>query len=253
MLGMLAFERRRPAAGGLLLAYAVVGKMFPGVLVIYLAVRREWRAVAWTTAWCLVLLLLAIADVGWAPFAHFREHLPKLLSGDAFPILRLPGPADVNLSAPGVILKLASLGGPRLPVEALRVSGWIYTAAILLATVQLARRPLPGRLAPIAWLIVLGLASLRSPFLPFYGGFAAFWIASLLLGVFWQDGRTRAVALAAWVVLLPVWAGPLSTPPAVVAAVTLAQIAVMLGLFAYAAHLARGADPQPAAVAGARP
>ena len=47
---MLLFERRRHAAGGLLLAYAIVSKLFPGVLVLYLLLRRDWRAVGWTAA-----------------------------------------------------------------------------------------------------------------------------------------------------------------------------------------------------------
>lgn len=253
LMGMLAFERRRPAIGGLLLAFAVVSKMFPGLLLLYLVVRREWRAVAWTAAWGVAFVLLAIADVGWAPFAAFRDHLPKLLSGDAFPMLRFTGPPDVNLSAPGLILKLTSLGGPAVPLGAIRVAGWIYSAVIVLATAWLAMRPLPARVAPLAWLIVLGLASLRSPFLPFYGAYAAVWIATLLLGVFWRDVRTRAVALGAWVILLPVWAGPPGLPPAVIAGTTTLQILVMLGLFAYASGIARRSAPLPASPAEGRP
>ena len=40
-VAMLLFERRRPAAGGLLLAYAIVSKLYPGVLVLYLLLRRD--------------------------------------------------------------------------------------------------------------------------------------------------------------------------------------------------------------------
>jgi alpha-1,2-mannosyltransferase len=246
MLAMLAFERRQPAAGGLLLGFTVVAKMFPAMLVLYLAVRRDWRAVAWTAVWCVALVLLSLADIGWAPFDHFREHLPKLLSGEAFPMLRIRGAPDVSLSAPGVILKLTTLGGPAVPLDALRVAGWVYTALILVATVLLALRPLPERLAPLAWLIVLGLASLRSPFLPFYGAFAAFWIATLLLGTFWHVARIRWVAVGAWTLLLPVWAGPPGTPPALIAAVTTLQIAVILGLFVFAVRVAGNARARPA-------
>ena len=51
MLSMLAFERGRHAVGGLLLAYALIGKLFPGRLIVSLVARREWRAVAWTCGW----------------------------------------------------------------------------------------------------------------------------------------------------------------------------------------------------------
>ena len=43
-VALLAFERGCHALGGLLLAYAIVGKLFPALLLVYLAIRREWRA-----------------------------------------------------------------------------------------------------------------------------------------------------------------------------------------------------------------
>src|SRR3954451_16317105 len=45
MLAMLLFERRRFAAGGALLAFATVSKLFPGLLLVYLIVRRPGRSV----------------------------------------------------------------------------------------------------------------------------------------------------------------------------------------------------------------
>jgi len=48
MLAMVLFERRRFAAGGAVLAFATVSKLYPGLLVLYLLVRRQWRAAAWT-------------------------------------------------------------------------------------------------------------------------------------------------------------------------------------------------------------
>ena len=82
---MLLFERRRHASGGAILAYAIVSKLFPGVLLLYLVLRRDWRAVSWTAAWSVALAAVTLADVGAAPFAAFLEHLPGLLSGEAFP------------------------------------------------------------------------------------------------------------------------------------------------------------------------
>ena len=87
-VALLAFERGRHALGGLLLAYAIVGKLFPALLLVYLAIRREWRAVGWTAGWAVMLTLVTIADIGWAPFPSFFDHLPRLLSGEAFPMLR---------------------------------------------------------------------------------------------------------------------------------------------------------------------
>jgi hypothetical protein len=241
MLGMLAFDRRQPAAGGLLLAYAIVGKMFPGLLLVYLAVRREWRAVAWTAGWSIVLTLVTLADVGWAPFAAFLDHLPRLLSGEAFPMLQLAGPSDISLSVPGLVLKLQRFGGPALGFGALHIAGWIYSAVILVATVRLASRPIAPRLAPLAWLVVLGLATLRAPFLPGYGVFQAVWIATILLALSWRDAPRRWLLLALWASLLWMTAGPLTTPLWIIATATTLQIAVIVGLYALAVATIRAA------------
>jgi hypothetical protein len=241
MLAMLAFERRRAAIGGLLLGYAIVGKLFPGLLLVYLVVRREWRAVAWTAGWAAALTAIAIADVGWTPFAHFLDHLPRLLSGEAFPMLRAPGPPNISLSVPGIVLKLPSLGGPALPFVALKIAGWIFSAVILWATVRLALRPVAPRLAPLAWLVILGLATLRSPFLPGYGVFQGVWIASILLAVAWADVRRRLIVLALWAALVWTTAGPPSLPPFVIAGLTTLQTIAILALFGIAVRVGRDA------------
>jgi alpha-1,2-mannosyltransferase len=249
MLAMLAFERGSHAVGGLLLAYAIVGKLFPGLLVVYLAVRRDWRALAWTAAWALGLTLVTIADIGWAPFTAFLDHMPKLLSGEAFPMLRMQGPPDVSQSVPGLVLKLPRFGGPVLPFEALKIAGWIFSVVIVWATVRLALRPVAPRLAPLAWLVVLGLATLRSPFLPGYGAFQGVWVATLLLALTWSDARRRALALLLWAPLLWMTAGPPTLPPVVIATATTLQTIAILALFGLAARLGRAATDRPAGAA----
>ena len=111
-VAMLLFERRRPAAGGLLLAYAIVSKLYPGVLVLYLLLRRDWRALGWTAAIGTALVLVTVVDVGWTPMAAFADHLPKILSGEAFPGLRAAPAIAVNESVPGIVFKLGLFGVP---------------------------------------------------------------------------------------------------------------------------------------------
>jgi alpha-1,2-mannosyltransferase len=246
-LGMLAFERGRHAVGGLLLAYAIVGKLFPGLLLVYLAVRREWRALAWTTTWALALTLVTIADIGWAPFTAFLDHMPKLLSGEAFPMLRMQGPPDVSQSVPGLVLKLPRFGGPVLPFEALKIAGWIFSVVIVWATVRLALRPVAPRLAPLAWLVVLGLATLRSPFLPGYGAFQGAWVATILLALTWSDVRMRALTLLLWAPFLWMTAGPPTLPPLVIATATTLQTIAILTLFGLAVRIGRAAAAHPTA------
>ena len=110
---MLLFERQRHAAGGAILAYAIVSKLFPGVLLFYLLLRRDWRAVGWTAVWAVVLVAITFADVGAVPFAAFLEHLPGLLSGEAFPAFRSAAPIAVNESIPGLAFKSVCSAGRR--------------------------------------------------------------------------------------------------------------------------------------------
>ena len=43
LLAMSCFERRLHALGGALLALAIAAKLYPGVFVLYLLLRRDWR------------------------------------------------------------------------------------------------------------------------------------------------------------------------------------------------------------------
>lgn len=239
MLGLAAFARGRHALGGVLLAFAIVGKMFPGILLVYLALRREWRAVAWTCAWSVVFLLVTLADVGWAPFPYFLHHLPRLLSGEAFPMLRAAIAAANNLSVPGLVLKLPAFGGPAVPFGSIRIAGWIYSVVVLAVVVLLARRPVARAYEPLAWLAVLGLTALRSPFLPTYGAFPGAWLGALLLAICWTDARRWWTVLMLWVILLPTMAGPSPIPMWAIATFTTLQTAAVVGLAVIAIRVAR--------------
>jgi alpha-1,2-mannosyltransferase len=198
---MLLFERGRHATGGALLAYAVVSKLFPGLLVLYLLLRRDWRAVGWTAAWGLAILVVAVADVGLAPFTAFVDQLPRLLSGEAFPAFRNAGAIAINESVPGLVFKIREWGGPAFGFGAARVVGWIYTLFLIAATAWLALRPAPRSPAPLIWISLLILATMRSPFLPYYAPFPSLWLATLIAAVGWQQRSFRWTAIALWVVL----------------------------------------------------
>jgi hypothetical protein len=181
MCAMVLFERRRWAAGGAVLAYATVSKLYPGMLVLYLLARRQWRAVAWTAAFSGVVVLLSLLDTGLAPFTAFLHHLPGILSGEAFPAFRNPAATGINVSIPGLVFKLKLFGVAGMSFAASKVVGWVYTLAVLGAIALVARRPLRDQEAPAIWLAILILATLRSPFLPQgYGVFPAIWLATLL-------------------------------------------------------------------------
>jgi alpha-1,2-mannosyltransferase len=200
LVAMVLFERRRFALGGGLLAYVTLSKLFPGLLILYLALRREWRALAWTAAMGAALLLATLAMVGWTPFASFADHLPGLLSGEAFPGLRRPAAIAINHSLPGLVFKLEQLGVWDFSYGASRVVGWLCTALAAGVTIALARRPTSGAEKPIVWLTILIVATLRSPFLPqTYAVFPGLWLLTWLFARGEPTARNLGLVLLAWV------------------------------------------------------
>lgn len=185
MAAMVLFEGRRWAGAALALAYATVSKLYPGMLVFYMLARRQWRAVAWSAAMCAGLIVLSLMDGGLAPFLSFREHLPRLLSGEAFPALRNPGPMSINISVPGLVFKAKLFDAPGMGFTASKVVGWVFTVVVLWATYAAARRTLREDEKPLVWIGILILATLRSPFLPqSYGVLPALWALTLLAATY---------------------------------------------------------------------
>ena len=111
---MICFEERRPAVVGALLAVAIVSKLSPAFLLVYLIARRRWHDVAWTLGACAVFALVGVALLGWAPFAAFLSYqLPRIQSGEAFSFYEGTELfVSRNLGIPGLVTKLHFLGVP---------------------------------------------------------------------------------------------------------------------------------------------
>lgn len=202
MLAMLLLDRRHHASGGLVLAFATASKLYPGLLIVFLLVRRQWRALAWTAGWGAVLTLAALADAGWLQFRGFFDHVPGLLSGEAFPAFRNPGAMAVNFSLPNIGFKLKVLGIGDLGFGAAKVLGFVYTIVAVWATVALARRAQGPVLGPIAWLAIIAIATLRSPFLPAaYAAFPFIWLLSLLAATHAPTPRALALTMLGWIAM----------------------------------------------------
>jgi len=212
-VAMLLFERRRYAAGGLLLGYAVASKLFPGVLLLFLLVRRDWRAIGWTTAVGVALTVVALLDVGWTPFAAFLHHLPKLVSGEAFPGLFRPEAIAINESVPGLVFKLGLFGVPNMGFAAARIVGWVYTLALIGATAWMAAGARDRAKDPVLWVAILLLATLRSPFLPNYAVFPPLWLATLVAAVAWPRPGVRWLTIGLGLALSVAFGqGAIATP-----------------------------------------
>jgi hypothetical protein len=77
----------------------------------------------------------------------------------------------------------------------------IYTLVVLALTIIIARRTLNREDEPLAWLTILILASLRSPFLPAYAVIPVLWLLTLLAATVAPTVRILCGTLLAWVVL----------------------------------------------------
>jgi hypothetical protein len=167
---LLAFDRRRSALGGALLAAAVLAKLFPGLLVVALVGRRRWRDLAWTGAMAVVLTVVCFAVLGSAPFAAFVDYqLPRLADGSAFafdqawPEIRDLIVAD-NQGVRGLVIKLGALGLPGFDEATARTATRLFGLAALALAALFGWWE--GRLSRLeratCWLALLGLASLAS-------------------------------------------------------------------------------------------
>jgi hypothetical protein len=215
LLAMALFERRRWAAGGALLAFAIASKLYPGLLVLYLVARRQWRAVGWTAAMGILIVLATGVDIGWEPYRHFLDHLPGLLGGEAFPAFRNPMAMAINFSVPGIVFKLGLLGVPGMGFPAAKIVGWIFTLVAAALTIQAARRFWRDEDKPLIWTAILILATLRSPFLPqAYAAFPVLWILTLLAARAPVTGQRLAWVLVGWAALNIFWPmdWPMSPP-----------------------------------------
>jgi hypothetical protein len=90
---------------------------------------------------------------------------------------------------------------------AAQLVGWLWTAACIAATVVLARRTQDPRDLPLAWVAILILATLRSPFLPHgYGTFPVLLLLVLLAVRVAPSAKSLAPLLLAWLglnILIP--------------------------------------------------
>ncbi|MFL6576337.1 MAG: glycosyltransferase family 87 protein [Povalibacter sp.] len=230
MIAMLCFERGKNAVGGALLAYTVVSKLFPGLLLFYLLVRKQWNALAWTAAMGVVYLLLSVADVGTQPYFAFMKHLPGLVGGEAFPAFRNPAAMAINLSIPGLIFKLKLFDVPGMGFAAAKLVGWIYTVVAVAMTIVMARRVRTEQEKTVVFLAILTLATLRSPFLPTaYAAFPPLWLLTLAGAVMAPTIRTL-MGIVLLCLLLNVYSALDLLPPKSMALLSALPQAVLIGL-----------------------
>ena len=235
LLALVAFEKRRHVFGGALLGFAVVSKLFPGLLVLYLVARRRWRAVFWTCGASAIYVMATFVLFGAKPFTAFAKfQAPRLQSGEAFSFAfeRLR-PTINNSSVLGIVYKLA-----RLDLYSMESAGgiakivtWAFSVFLVVVAVWVGLRQ--GRGSPRGglgretsssemarmwsarvWIALLVLAQLRSPFLPWgYGNVAVIWLVVMMLPLPGSHYLPALLVVPLWALFtpaVPLFFGPLT-------------------------------------------
>jgi alpha-1,2-mannosyltransferase len=209
-LALVLLITRRIKTGALILAYVALSKIFPGLLVVYLLLARRWRAVLWTAAVGVALLILSVWILGLKPLQDFVQHeMPAIANGQAFPQAERLNVAQSNQSIYGLTVRLRVLGAHWLDqTTGLRVTS-LYGLLIIALTVfagwksRIDLSSPSGRVVLVqTGLALMTLASFRSPFVggP-YGLVSTLWLLTLLAA-----GAETRNARAFWAVVFVVCA-----------------------------------------------
>lgn len=224
---MVLFTRRRHAVGGALLAFAILSKVSPAALGLYLLVQRRWAAVAWTAAFGGIYSLATLLVFGLGPFEAFLGGgvWRALASGEfqAFVLDWTPA-VLINYSPFGIPHKLALLGVEIAdPMAAGRLLSNLYTLAVLALVIVVALRLRGREQAPeqgprerleqlVVWLALLTLASFRAPFAPWtYTAVGAVWLFAAYAPLLRPTARSVALLAACWF-LVSVYGPPVPVP-----------------------------------------
>jgi Glycosyltransferase family 87 len=81
--GYMAYKQDRIVLSAVLWALAVVFKVFPAVILLFLLLKKKYRQAAWLCAACAFLLLLSLLLNGWPAWKYYvTEILPKVNNGE---------------------------------------------------------------------------------------------------------------------------------------------------------------------------
>ncbi|MCP5105207.1 MAG: DUF2029 domain-containing protein [bacterium] len=186
---MMWFAQGKHQLGGALLAVAILSKVAPAILLVYLLAKRRWKEAGWTVAFCLVISLLALVVIGPRPFEAFINHqLPKIQDGTAFSFIEAwPDYRDlfiaINQSPFAFIFKLDALGIPGMTLKLAKITHFIYTLLVLVIAFFAVRIKGGRHVQLLVWLVLLNLAALVSKgawgdYIPI----GTIWLLTYLLG-----------------------------------------------------------------------
>jgi hypothetical protein len=210
IVAMVQFARGRTLGGAALLAFAIVTKIFPAILLVHLAVRRQWRDIAVTLVAVAGMTVLAALVLGSGAMTAFvSEHVPRMANGEAFAFAE--NNPD-NHSIYGIAFKLGTLGLEAGGRDLASLLAWLWTALVIVLAIRGSRvTSEPARASDaVLWLGLICLATLRSPFAPIYTTIGTLWLLTVAVDV---RGWSKALVAIAFILLQgsPPMGGPEAT------------------------------------------
>ncbi len=203
---MMWFSQGKYHIGGASLAFAVISKAAPAILLIYLLARRRWKEVGWTLGYAGVFSLLALAVVGPKPFvAFFTYQIPSLQSGSAFAFEEVwPELRDLiiagNQSPFAFIFKLDALGIPGMTMTLAKATHLVYTLAVVAFAFVASKIEGNRHRQLLIWLALLNLAAMISKgawgdYIPI----GTIWLMTFMVKDMWTTVRQRVLMATMWV------------------------------------------------------
>jgi alpha-1,2-mannosyltransferase len=203
--GLLLFEKKHYALGGTTLGFAILAKITPGILLIWLMARRKWKEVGWTIAACAACTIIALAVVGTKPFiSFFADHLPNMQSGAAFAFGDVwPDIRELmivsNQSPQMIITRLGELGLPGMSTGLGSLFQALYVLAVVSLAVMIGLKARHSRHSVLVGLALLNLAVIFSPNAPGeYYAVGSIWLLTFMIPEFSENIRRRIFLLVCW-------------------------------------------------------
>ena len=121
MLSAVVLSERWPLIAGVAAAAGTLTKIFPGFLLAYFVIRRQYRAFVWSIATLALLAAFEYAAMGWAPHhTYVQEVLGRTLRGE------IQDPYNVHWNTLQAFLRRALLRDDLLNPAPILDASWLF-------------------------------------------------------------------------------------------------------------------------------